>query len=212
MINMVDEFILFDSVQYTRRDWRNRNKVKTPTGTTWLTIPVNVKGKYFQSIQDTTVSSPEWTEKHWRTLCQWYAKAPYFAQYKDAVEELYLGCTETHLSQINERFLRALCDMLGIQTRISRSGEYVLDEGKNERLISLCKQVEATDYISGRAAEHYMDEELFAQNGLSVHWMDYSGYQDYHQLFPPFEHAVTILDLLFNEGPNAPTYMKSFSP
>ncbi len=211
MINMVDEFILFDVVQYTRRDWRNRNKIKTPAGSVWLTIPVNVKGKFFQSIQETTVSSPGWAAEHWKTLCQWYAKAPCFGLYREPFEALYLGCRETYLSKINERFLRAVCGMLGISTILTSGEHYEIVEGKNERLIHLCKQAGATTYLSGRAAENYIDQEMFAREGITVQWMEYSGYPEYRQLFPPFEHTVSILDLLFNEGPEATRFMRSFN-
>src|SRR5687768_17987150 len=78
LINSVDEFILFDSAQYTRRDWRNRNLVKTSAGPTWLTIPVATKGKFDQRICDTVVSERNWPQQHWKTIAHWYAKATHF--------------------------------------------------------------------------------------------------------------------------------------
>src|SRR5215204_4466106 len=94
LINLVDEFILFDDMQYTRRDWRNRNIIKTSAGPKWLTIPVAVKGNYFQSIQDTTISDPRWARKHWESIVHSYAKAKSFAMYRDVFEALYLTCEE----------------------------------------------------------------------------------------------------------------------
>ena len=210
MINLVDEFVLFDDTQFTKRDWRNRNKIKTPQGTKWLTIPVNTKGKYTQQICDTTVNDPDWPKRHWDLIRQNYAKAPYFNDYCDEFEGLYLGCKEDHLSKINYRFLSALCRMLGIDTPLSWSMDYEAKDGKNERLISICQQLNATEYVSGAAAQGYIDEEEFARAGIGVHWMDYSDYPEYPQAFPPFVHEVSILDLIFNEGPNAMKYMKSF--
>lgn len=205
----VDEFVLYDDVQYTRRDWRNRNQIKTGQGLFWLTIPVEVKGKYFQSINETVVSEPSWNIKHWKTLQANYAKAPFFEQYKDFFEALYLECNETHLSKINHRFLTAICNLLEIKTKISWSSDYDLVGDKTERLLNICLQSKATDYYSGPAAKSYLDESLFTKNGVSVHWCDYSNYSEYPQLFPPFEHAVSVIDLIFNTGPSAKSYFKN---
>lgn len=210
LIHMVDEFILYDDVQFTRRDWRNRNKIKTKDGIKWLTIPVSVKGKYYQKINETQISDPDWTTKHFETIRTNYAKAPFFRDYKDTIESLYLGCTETSLSAVNLRFLKAICQILGIDTRISLSSDYQLVEGKNERLISLCKQSGAQHYISGPLAKDYLDDSQFAQEGIRVSYIDYSNYAEYPQLFPPFEHGVSIIDLIFNVGAQSHMYLKSF--
>lgn len=210
LMNLVDEFILFDDMQYTRRDWRNRNKIKTPNGPMWLTIPVEVKGKYFQKIKETVISDRDWSRKHWKTIVHHYSRAKYFQDCKGLFEELYLGSTQTYLSQINYRFLTAICQLLGIDTKISWSMDYRLVEGKTERLVDLCKQANATEYVSGPTAKGYIDEHLFAEAGIAVSYIDYSGYPEYDQLFPPFEHHVSIIDLIFNAGPDATKYMKSF--
>lgn len=210
LINMVDEFILYDDVQYTRRDWRNRNKIKTVNGLHWLSIPVKVNGNYFQKIKDTVVSDPNWNREHWKTISHHYARAKWFSEYRDMFETLYLGSGETRLSEINHRFLTAICDLWGIKTRISWSMDYQLVDGKTERLVDLCKQTGATEYISGPAAKAYIDEDLFAQEGITLRWMDYSGYPEYEQLFRPFEHKVSVIDLIFNKGPDALKYMTSF--
>jgi len=210
IINLVDEFILFDDMQYTRRDWRNRNKIKTANGARWLTIPVEVKGKYFQKIKDTKVSDAEWNRKHWKAIMHSYSRSKYFEEYREQFEELYLGCSENYLSRINYRFLTAICKIFGIDTKISWSMDYKLVASKTETLVDLCKQAGATEYISGPSAKDYIDEELFRKEGIAFRYMDYSGYPEYNQLYSPFYHAVSIIDLIFNEGPNAQKYMKSF--
>ncbi len=210
LINLVDEFILFDDMQYTRRDWRNRNLIKTRDGLKWLTIPVVVKGNFFQKIKDTRVSDSAWARRHWDSIVHNYSKAKHFAPYRELFENLYLGSQESFLSQINYAFLTTICKILGINTRISWSDEYTSVEGKTERLVSICKQALATTYISGPAARDYIDETLFNDESISLEYMDYSSYPEYRQLFPPFEHGVSIIDLIFNEGPDAPQYMKSF--
>ena len=114
----------------------------------------------------------------------------------------------THLSQLNRAFIEAICAYLGIRTRISASWEYRLVEGRTERLAELCTQVGATQYVSGPAARSYIDEETMARYGLTVDWFSYDGYPEYPQLWGPFTHFVSIVDLLFNCGPEAPRYMK----
>lgn len=210
MMNRVDEFVLYDQVQYTKNDWRNRNKIKSPQGPVWLTIPVSTKGSFGQSILETQVTSRRWREKHWKSICQNYARAAYFAEYKPVFEPLYLADDETYLSNINRRFIDAVRAILGIETRLTQSTDYELIDGPTERLVHLCQQAGATEYLTGLAAKDYLDESLFTNAGIKLTWMDYSGYPEYDQLFPPFEHAVSVLDLIFNEGPNAPRYMKSF--
>lgn len=210
LMNSVDEFVLFDDAQYTRRDWRNRNTIKTANGLMWLTIPVAAKGRYFQKINETTVSDPTWNRLHWKTIVHTYSRAECFHVYRELFEELYLGATEEYLSQINYRFTTAICGILGIKTRITWSSDYNLVQGKTERIIDLCKKTHATEYISGPTARDYMDEKLFRDAGISLRYMDYSGYPEYRQLFPPFEHRVSIVDLLLNEGQNAQRFMKSF--
>lgn len=199
-IDTVDEFVLYDDVQYTRRDWRNRNQIKTPQGLFWLTIPVDVKGKYLQKINETCVSDAGWNVTHWKTIQANYAKAPFFKQHKDFFEELYLDCNETFLSKINFRFLSGICQLIKIQTPITLSSDYLLEGDKTERLLNICTQSGSTAYYSGPAAKSYLDEALFQSRGVEVRWSDFSGYPEYPQLFPPFDHAVSIIDLIFNVG------------
>lgn len=211
LINLVDEFVLFDDMQYTRRDWRNRNVIKTAAGLKWLTIPVAVKGNYLQKINDTRVSDPAWARRHWETIVHSYSKATHFAHYREVFESLYLNCAETFLSQINYAFLTAICKILGIDTRITWSTDYSSAAGKTERLVSICEQAGATSYISGPSARDYLDGTLFNDANISLEYIDYDSYPEYKQMFPPFAHQVSIIDLIFNEGPDARNFMKSFS-
>ena len=210
LINSVDEFILYDDVQYTIRDWRNRNIIKTSRGPLWLTIPVEVKGKYFQKIKDTGISNSTWRRRHWATIVHSYSRAKYFPMQKELFEELYLQADDKLLSHINYRFIVAICRILGIRTTISWSMDYDLIGDKTERLVHLCQQAGATAYLSGPSAKAYLNEDVFRSQGIAVSYMDYSGYREYRQLYPPFQWQVSIIDLIFNEGPNATNYMKSF--
>lgn len=210
LINTVDEFILFDDVQYTRRDWRNRNKIKTPNGLMWLTIPVKTKGERLQKVKDTEISDPQWNQKHWKSIIRNYSRAKNFQNNKEFFEDLYLGTNERFLSRINYRFISGICVLLGIETKISWSMDYSIVDGKTERLVELCRQAGATEYLSGPAAKVYIDEEQFRNEGIALQYFDYSDYSEYGQMYPPFEHEVSIIDLIFNEGLNATTFLKSF--
>jgi hypothetical protein len=209
LINFVDEFIIYDTAQFTKNDWRNRNKIKTPNGQLWLSIPV--VHNFGQLIQDVVISDPTWSRKHWNSLSQNYAKAACFKFYKSRFEKLYRDCSgETRLSNINYRFMMEICEVLSIKTPVTWSSDYRLVEGRTERLVDLCKQAGADEYLSGPAARSYIDATRFAEAGIKLIYIDYSGYPEYPQIHPPFEHGVSIVDLIFNTGPEAPGYMKSF--
>jgi hypothetical protein len=212
IINHVDEFILYDIVQYTKNDWRNRNKIKTSKGLLWVTIPVLTGGLFGQRICDAAIADARWPNKHWQAIKTNYGRAEYFAKIGPFLEELYQKATAmTRLSQINAFFLRSICELLGIKTRITSATDYVLSGDRNEALIALLKQSKGDEYLTGPAAKGYLDEELFKENGIGVKWMDYSGYPEYSQLHPPFEHGVSIIDMLLNLGvADTRKHMKSF--
>lgn len=208
MIAAVDEFILYDDMQYTRRDWRNRNQIKTPQGVQWLTVPVKVKGKYLQSIRETEIDGTDWAAAHWKTIAQNYRRAPHFEEVAAIFEPLYLQHQYTHISELNRKLIEAVCSYLGINTKISNSWDYQLIDGKTERLADLCARAGGSEYISGPSAKDYIEEDIFTERGIKLSWFGYTGYPEYPQLFGEFTHGVTILDLLFTCGKYAPHYMK----
>lgn len=210
LINMADIFIFYDEGQYTKNDWRNRNKIKTKQGSLLLTIPLK-HGNSKQKISEKRVCNNLWRNNHWKSISVAYGKAAYFKQYKEVFEVLYLDRTESSLSKINYLFINAINQLLGITTPLYTSSDFELLAGKNERIISLCQQVGATEYISGPAAKNYIDGNLFEEAKISLTWMDYCSYPTYTQLYPPFEHSVSILDLIFNQGPESINYLKSFN-
>lgn len=212
MIAAVDEFILYDDMQYTRRDWRNRNQIKTPQGVQWLTVPVQVKGRYHQKICETEINGTGWAAAHWKVLVHNYCRASHFGEIASWLEPLYLGETFTHLSQLNRRFIEAICTYLDIRTNITNSWDYTLQEGKTERLADLCVQAGGTEYISGPSAHAYINEEIFFRKKINIRWFDYKGYKEYPQQWGEFVHNVSILDLLFNCGKESSHYMKCVLP
>jgi chorismate mutase len=209
LIASVDEFIVFDEVQYTRRDWRNRNKIKTSQGIQWLTVPVQVKGKYFQKISQTMIDGLDWRDKHWKTLELNYCKSPYFDSVSEWLKPLYYG-HYTYLSELNISMIRKICNYLDFQTNISNSSDFQLLDNRSERLAHLCQQVGASKYISGPSAKDYIEEEFFLERDIEIEWIDYLGYKEYPQLWgEPFVHEVSILDLIFNCGKSSRDYLKN---
>jgi hypothetical protein len=202
IIGAVDEFILYDDVQYTKNDWRNRNRIKTQAGLGWLTIPVLFKGKFGQTIREAQIGDPRWATRHWKTLQTCYAQAHHFSAVAPAIRGLYEAAAgERSLSRVNQQFLRALCLLLGIATPISLSSDYELAGDRTERRVHLCEQAGATEYLTGPSARSYLETDRFAARGIAVRWMSYSGYPEYRQLHsPPFVHEVSVVDLLFNMG------------
>lgn len=205
LIAAVDEFILYDDMQFTKNDWRNRNKIKTPAGVQWLSVPVGQGIN--RRIRDVELPDPRWQEKHWRSLAGNYGRAAHFSEVAQWLEPLYRARRFTHLSELNRAFIEAVCAYLGIGTRISSSWDYRLGEGKSERLADLCRQAGAQRYVSGPAARDYLDPGVFRSGGIELAWFDYAGYPEYPQLWGDFVHGVTVLDLLFNCGKDAPRYM-----
>ena len=201
IIKCVDHFVLLDDVQYTRRDWRNRNLIKAKAGLKWLTIPVAVKNNYHIKIEDVQTAGSDWRRDHWNQVKDAYSASQYFKEIAPFFEEIYLQNKELNLSKINHSFIKQIVSILKIDTPITWSREFTdTPTGKTERLVRICKKLNATEYISGMAAKEYLEVDLFDKENIKVVWADYSGYQPYSQLYPPFEHRVSILDMLFNEG------------
>ena len=132
--------------------------------------------------------------------------------YRDFFKEIFLGTTWTNLSDMNQTIIKRISkELLGITTRFDDSRRFNLSGTKAERYIPLLKEVGCTTFLSGPSAKNYLTEETMEKEGIKLEWMNYEEYPEYHQLYPPFEHRVTILDLIFNEGPNMKDYMLSFN-
>lgn len=211
LINSVDEFIFYDSAQYTDRDWRNRNLIKTKAGLKWLTVPVQAPYQEFLPIAEVRIATEakKWQQKHWKTIVANYAAAPYFKLYSNRFEALYLNFPFQYLGTLNQTLIAEICRILNIETTFKNSSEFKQEGNKSEKLLNMCLQAKTEVYVSGPAAKAYLDEKLFTEAGIKVEWMNYENYPEYQQFYPPFTHNVSILDLLFHTGPNARKFMKS---
>lgn len=198
LINEADIFIFYDEVQYTRRDWRNRNIIVTKQGKQWLSLPVKQSGKYDQSILETEIAAPDWAKKHWNSLRLAYGKSAGFSKWGPAIENIYQSLSdETSLTTVNRRFITEICKALNIETEFKCSSDITSSHGKTERLLGLCQAVGGTEYISGPAAKNYIDETLFEESGVNIKWKTYPVYQSYPQNDGEYRVGVTLLDTLF---------------
>lgn len=206
IIHDVDLFLFYDEVQYTKNDWRNRNRIYTQTGVQWLTVPVSAG--LDSSIDQAKIVKDRWQMKHYQSLLTSYSKAPFFKLYREFLEFVYLESEWDELYLLN-RFLieKISAEFLKIPAKFGDSRSYQSAGSGHEKLFSLVKSTGAEIYLSGPAAMHYIKAEDYEKAGIKLRWKNYSGYPEYPQLFRPFEHSVSILDLLFNTGPEAPYYI-----
>jgi hypothetical protein len=205
-----DVFVFYDDVQYDKNGWRNRNRIKTPNGPQWLTIPVISSGviENKTAIKDIRIDwTKNWSRKHWATIKQAYNKAPYFNQYAENLNH-YFEAKFDLLADLTIDMTIYISKLLGNQkTEFIRSSSMEGIHGiKTERLLQILQQVGADHYISGPSAVDYLDETLLLENGMEVEYMKYE-YRDYPQLYPPFDGQVSILDLLFMTGNRAIEYI-----
>jgi hypothetical protein len=206
LIHDVDLFVFYDDNQYTSRDWRNRNRIKTAGGPLWLSVPVGSDRN--RLIHEVEIPDPSWQEKHYQSLRQNYAKSPHFERYRAWLEHIYLEQRWAMLWELNHATVKHVAgELLGIRTRFADSRSYAAQGKKLDKMVDLVVKAGATTYLSGPAAKDYIVPERFAEAGIALEWKDYSGYPEYPQRFPPFEHGITVLDLLFNTGPDAPWYI-----
>lgn len=206
LINDVDLFIFYDDVQYTKNDWRNRNKVKTNNGSQWLTIPV--KSSTDTLINEVGFQNELWAEKHYKTLNTLYSKAPYYKKFKDFLGYIYIDHQWAGLSELNQFVIKYIStNFLGITTEFENSTKYNCNGIKLDRLIDLLKKVQADEYISGPAARNYIDNSRFESENIILKYKEYKDYKEYNQFHPPFDHYVSILDLLFHTGEDAADFI-----
>lgn len=206
IIHDVDEFIFYDDVQYTKNDWRNRNKVKTSSGTQWITIPISASCESL--ICDVELPKSNWATKHFKTFSALYSKAPYYKEFKPFLEYVYLESHWSSLSELNQYIIQYISsELLGLDTKFIDSRKFNSEGKKLDRLLNLLKKVKTEVYISGPAAKDYIDDSKFKDEGITLVYKNYNNYPEYSQFHPPFDHYVTILDLLFHVGLDAPYYI-----
>lgn len=209
IIGSSDVFVVYDDVQYSKNHWHNRNIIKGKDGPLWLTIPVSRSGGAFPNIETVAVAQ-SFAPRHWKTIVQCYARAPFFAPLAKQFEDLYAQAERLgRLSEVNFLFIEAISRMLGFRTEFVWSNSLAPEGVKSDRVLSICRQLGATSYLSGPSARSYLDVAAFADAGVEVKWMNYAGYPEYPQLHGAFSHQVSVIDLIFNTGDQARQFLKT---
>ncbi len=205
IINAVDCFVFLDDVQFTIRDWRTRNRIRTKEGSCWLSVPV--EKKYHRvKICDVELHDDSWQRKHWSSLCHHYKKAPFFHTYAPFFEGFYTKQSWKNLSEMNIYLTKQIAHFLGIHTRFRSSGEWGFQSSGQEKLLDILKELSATEYLSGPAARDYITPSAFEKAGIKLSYKEYC-YPEYPQLSEPFMDYLSVVDLLFNCGEEAPLFI-----
>jgi predicted TIM-barrel fold metal-dependent hydrolase len=213
-IALADVFIFMDDVQYLEQDWNNRNRVKGPQGAFWLTVPVRLKDSPSKLLKDIRIASDGWGSKkhwqrlHWRSLQTCYSGALYWETYAPFFEELYTRKPWEWLVDVNKRMLHYLLDALGIEVEFVRASEYGFEGEKSDLVLDHCRKLEADVCVLGMHGRDYLVEEDFFKAGVSIYYQDYQ-HPRYNQRFGDFISHLTVVDLLFNCGPESRSVLLS---
>lgn len=195
-----DIFVLLDNVQYSKESWMNRVKIKTPNGWQWLSVPILTKGKLDQLILEAEINNKiDWRKKHWKTLVTNYNKAPFFNYYSGYFELLYQR-EWIRLIDINLDVLKFILSDIGLSHKLVRASEFQVSGSGTDLLIAICKALNADTYLSGDGAGGYQEEEKFDMNGIKLTFQNFQ-HPIYNQLYGDFIPGLSIIDLLFNHGP-----------
>ncbi|MBN1992344.1 MAG: WbqC family protein [Anaerolineae bacterium] len=206
IIHKVDIFVFYDDAQYDRRSWRNRNRIKTPNGSQWITVPVLTKGKYFAPINEILIDNRQnWQHNHLKTIHHCYSKAPYFEQFFPLLVQVYEQPWE-RISDLDIYLTKMLADILGIRVQWVVSSDLKLTSRSTDRLVDICLALGADRYLSGPSAQAYIEPEKFKQAGITLEYQIYN-YPPYPQINGIFDPHISVIDLLFNCGPDAPNYI-----
>lgn len=207
-LDHADVFVLLDNVQYKKNEWQNRNRIRTSQGWQWVTVPVLYK--YPEKINAVKINNTvDWRRKHVNALVSNYSRAPFFKEYFGFFEEIFSLPWE-YLAEINIHIIRYLNKILEINKEILLASQLSLREEPNERLIDICEHVHADAYLSGRDGAKYMDPEKFAQAKIQILFQDFH-HPVYSQLYTIFEPYMSVIDLLFNQGPRSLEIIRKYN-
>ncbi len=212
IIDFAKNFVFLDNVQFERRSWQQRNKIKTPKGLEWITVPIKVKGKREQKIYEAEIKSDEkFPESHIKSLELNYKGCPFYKNYiNDILEIYYKNASNNLIVQLNSEFIETISKLIGIETKFSFSSEINATGKKSKLLAAICRHMSADLYVSTPGAREYLlnDKDVFDSEGIKIGIMDYQ-HPVYAQRFGKFQMYACILDILFNEGPNTLSIIRS---
>lgn len=201
-IALADKFVFFNQVQYLPKDWMNRNKIKTASGEIWLTVPVLRKGyRDMKTSQIKINNDVDWKKKHLNSINLNYKKTPYFEKYFYFFEDTYNKKWQ-YLADLNEHMLKWFLKELGIKTEFLKASDYDFQGTKSDLVLDMCKQLKADVYIFGILGKDYTNLKDFEDNGIKTIFQNYK-HPSYSQIHGEFNQNLSIIDLLFNCGPNS---------
>lgn len=211
LIDQVDRFIFLDTVQFEKRSWQQRNRIKSQGGLSLLTVPASVKGRFAQKILDVEIESPHFVRKHLRSVEASYRRAPFFHKYFPGLAEILQECAPTtRLADLNIALITWMCRALGVTTPLLRASEIPQTGARSELLLSICQALKASSYLSSLGSADYLLQEVhqFSAAGIEVSFQHYE-HPVYSQQFPPFCSHASALDLIFNAGENSLEILRS---
>ena len=202
-----DLHVVLDHVQFEKNSLVNRNKIRTSNGWTWLTVPVKTKNKFgnLPIYQLEISNNSNWASKHLTALKLNYSRSPHCKLHIDFFDDLF-SRTWTKFCPLVDSLNLYLLQVLNINTRLVKSSSLSLQHNKSRMILEICKNFGATTYLSGPFGRDYLDEQLFIENGIEIQYHDYVSRQ-YSQVYPGFESSMSIVDLVFNHGPNSIDYL-----
>jgi hypothetical protein len=206
-----DKYVVLDSVQFAKREFIHRNRIRSASGPLWLSVPVLTKGRYYQKIQDVEINQTQsWQKEHWGRIYHTYCKAPHFDTYAPEFQTIYTTSWEK-LVDLNLRLIRTAFDLLGMHVDMCLASELDVEGKATELLINITQAVGGDTYLSGPGGKNYMDESLFEERGVHVKYNQFE-HPVYEQLHEPFLPYMAVIDLLFNCGPCALDVLRSAGP
>lgn len=202
-ISRVDVFVFLDNVQFKKRYFENRNRIRSPKGWVWLTVPVRSKGRFDQLIQEVEIDNERnWQRSHWKTLQLNYGRAACFDRYCEYLEDIYIRRLWSGLIELNTHLIRWGAEQFSLKPKFLLASELGVEGCSSELLLAICQKLEATTYLSGVSGKDYLDEGLFREHGITIEYQEFH-HPIYRQLYNPFEPCMAFIDLLFNYGPES---------
>ncbi len=207
-IALAERFCIFDIAQYQTKDFNNRNKIKTHAGPIWLSVPVESKEHFQKKLCDIKIVNNGWNRKHFKSIDNAYRKAPFYQNYIGELESILVGREYTYLADLNFATLDFGLRALGISIPIIKASDYEFNGYKSDLVLDMCRQLGASRYIFGAQGRNYADTQSFAAAGIQACFQDYQ-HPVYPQLHGQFEPYMSVIDLLFNVGPDSKRVLMS---
>ena len=201
-IQASDFFCFFDIVQYQKKDFNNRNKIKTMNGEMWLSVPVETKGYLDKKINDIKIIEDGWRRKHYKSIYFAYEKSNFFDEYIGDIEKIIFNGKQEFLTDLNFDILIFLLRSLNITTPIVKASDYNFSGHKSDLVLDMCTTLNADSYIFGEQGRNYADINSFSQKNINVLFQDYQ-HPEYAQLYGEFSPYMSVIDLIFNLGPDS---------